>query len=112
MAKYNKFATLCPCTAELKGFIKKPTWFIPSFTKIVCQKCGSRFLMSCTRDKDTLNRTFTTDFEILELTPKAERAMSGPKTIVKAVTTGLLEKLGLEEKPYQIQTSMDEHEPG
>jgi hypothetical protein len=71
--------TKCPCGAELKGRVRKPTPFTNSFVKLTCKECGSRFMISCVRDmEEKPNRVFTTHVDLLELSPAAEKVIKSP----------------------------------
>ncbi len=107
MAKLT-FNTECPCGAPLKSSVKKPTRFENSFQKLHCKKCGSRFLLTCVRDKEMGKRTFTAHFEDLELTKKAQDAQAA-RPIVKAKI--IADKLGLLpiEERSAIRTDLDEN---
>lgn len=83
MAKL-KFTTKCPCGEEVGSDIKKPTWFENSFSKVTCDKCGSRFMLSCVRDKSRRERIFTTHFDLLFLSEMAEK-IQGQRLKVKAL---------------------------
>lgn len=72
MAKLS-FSTKCPCGAQIEGGIKKPTLSVPTVSKINCKKCGSRFLMFSARSQsEEGRRVFTTDFEVIELSERAQ----------------------------------------
>lgn len=80
MAKLS-FTSKCPCGTEVKGKVKKPTWFENSFAKVNCQKCGTRFMLSCVRDKSTRDRVFTTHIDLLELSDEAHQIQSSKLSI-------------------------------
>ncbi len=106
MAKLT-FNTECPCGAELKSSVKKPTRFENSFQKLHCKKCGSRFLLTCVRDKEIGKRTFTAHFEDLVLSPMAQRIQAARLPVKAKILAAHLGVLP-EEKPSAIKTDLDE----
>jgi hypothetical protein len=69
--------TECPCGQKLQSRMKKPTWYEHSIAKLVCKVCGSRFLLSCVREKsEDGSRVFRSHIDILELSDEAKQIVS------------------------------------
>lgn len=83
----------------------KPTLVQHSVTKVACKSCGSRFLLSCWRDKESAERVFKTDVELLFLSDKAKTEQS------KTIKTKMLRNKVLgEPDDFLLETHLDELE--
>lgn len=91
--KTNTAKTQCPCGRELVAQIKKPAWFTPTRQMVPCE-CGSRFLMTCQKDKKKRGANFTCEFEIIRLSPEASKRSSNP---IRQIGSKIVEKFGKRE---------------
>lgn len=103
----------CPCGADIKGEIKKPTRFVDSFAKVNCDKCQSRFMFTCTIDKKEPGRVFTTHIDILWMSPRAESILSKQFPIkAKLALEKVANAAGFKQNAEhtKIQTDLDQTE--
>lgn len=110
MALLNCGST-CPCGSEVKGRIRKPTPFTNSFLKLVCKACGSRFLITCVRDKGEKERVFTSHVDLLFLSDRAKEIQKNRLPVkAKIAATTIAGAFGVEPKPDTsvVKVDMDE----
>lgn len=93
----------------MKSMARKPKFSEPTIKKLNCSSCGSIYLLYCTRVKDEAGkRTFKSEFEVVDLTPAAEQAITAKASFKVKKTVSKF--IGLGPQDGIILTDLDETE--